>query len=129
VRATGRRSTPQRDATGYLLQALREKVRSEWLTDSMQVNAALRLLLADFLQPLEKALMLPTRNTTNSFCSKRFQLPGVARVHSNIMPWDIKFDAVLPTRTDTTLVKNILASPIHARGLPTDLSGHRTTPK
>ena len=46
------------DATEYLLEALREKVRTERLTDSMQVKAALRLLLADLLRPLEKSLML-----------------------------------------------------------------------
>ena len=46
------------DATEYLLEALREKVRSERLTDSMQVKAALRSLLADLLRPLEKSLML-----------------------------------------------------------------------
>ena len=37
------------DATEYLLEALREKVRSERLTDSMQVKAALRTLLVDLL--------------------------------------------------------------------------------
>ena len=46
------------DATEYLLEALREKVRSERLTDSMQVKAALRSLLAELLRPLEKSLML-----------------------------------------------------------------------
>ena len=46
------------DATEYLLEALREKVRTERLTDSMQVKAALRSLLADLLRPLEKSLML-----------------------------------------------------------------------
>jgi fused signal recognition particle receptor len=46
------------DATEYLLETLREKVRSERLTDSMQVKAALRSLLADLLRPLEKSLML-----------------------------------------------------------------------
>lgn len=46
------------DATEYLLEALREKVRSERLTDSMQVKTALRSLLADLLRPLEKSLML-----------------------------------------------------------------------
>ncbi|MEA3103070.1 MAG: fused signal recognition particle receptor [Caballeronia mineralivorans] len=46
------------EATEYLLEALREKVRSERLTDSMQVKAALRSLLAELLRPLEKSLML-----------------------------------------------------------------------
>jgi fused signal recognition particle receptor len=46
------------DATEYLLEALREKVRSERLTDALQVKAALRTLLADLLRPLEKSLML-----------------------------------------------------------------------
>uniref|UniRef100_UPI0035CCA21F signal recognition particle receptor subunit alpha n=1 Tax=uncultured Caballeronia sp. TaxID=1827198 RepID=UPI0035CCA21F len=46
------------DATEYLLEELREKVRSERLTDAMQVKAALRSLLADLLRPLEKSLML-----------------------------------------------------------------------
>ncbi|WP_438395236.1 signal recognition particle-docking protein FtsY [Caballeronia sp. DA-9] len=46
------------DATEYLLEALREKVRTERLVDSMQVKAALRSLLADLLRPLEKSLML-----------------------------------------------------------------------
>lgn len=46
------------DATEFLLESLREKVRSERLTDAMQVKAALRTLLADLLRPLEKSLML-----------------------------------------------------------------------
>jgi len=46
------------DATEFLLEALREKVRSERLTDSMQVKAALRTLLVELLRPLEKSLML-----------------------------------------------------------------------
>jgi fused signal recognition particle receptor len=46
------------DATEYLLEELREKVRAERLTDAMQVKAALRSLLADLLRPLEKSLML-----------------------------------------------------------------------
>jgi fused signal recognition particle receptor len=46
------------DATEYLLESLREKVRLERLTDAMQVKAALRTLLADLLRPLEKSLML-----------------------------------------------------------------------
>jgi fused signal recognition particle receptor len=46
------------DATEYLLGALREKVRAERLSDPLQVKAALRTLLIDLLQPLEKSLML-----------------------------------------------------------------------
>jgi fused signal recognition particle receptor len=46
------------DATEYLLGALREKVRAERLSDPLQVKAALRALLIDLLQPLEKSLML-----------------------------------------------------------------------
>jgi fused signal recognition particle receptor len=46
------------DATEFLLEALREKVRSDRLTDSLQVKAALRTLLIELLQPLEKSLML-----------------------------------------------------------------------
>lgn len=46
------------DATEFLLESLREKVRAERLTDAMQVKVALRTLLADLLRPLEKSLML-----------------------------------------------------------------------
>jgi fused signal recognition particle receptor len=46
------------DATEFLLETLREKVRSERLTDAMQVKAALRTLLVELLRPLEKSLML-----------------------------------------------------------------------
>lgn len=46
------------DATEFLLESLREKVRSERLTEALQVKAALRTLLADLLRPLEKSLML-----------------------------------------------------------------------
>ncbi len=46
------------DATEFLLEALREKVRAERLTDAMQVKTALRSLLVDLLKPLEKSLML-----------------------------------------------------------------------
>ncbi|SAL25521.1 signal recognition particle-docking protein FtsY [Caballeronia choica] len=46
------------DATEFLLEALREKVRAERLTDAMQVKIALRSLLVDLLKPLEKSLML-----------------------------------------------------------------------
>jgi fused signal recognition particle receptor len=46
------------DATEFLLEALREKVRTERLTDAMQVKNALRSLLVDLLTPLEKSLML-----------------------------------------------------------------------
>ncbi|ACC69501.1 signal recognition particle-docking protein FtsY [Paraburkholderia phymatum] len=46
------------DATEYLLETLREKVRSERLTDPQQVKSALRTLLVDLLKPLEKSLTL-----------------------------------------------------------------------
>jgi fused signal recognition particle receptor len=46
------------EATEFLLEALREKVRAERLTDPQQVKAALRTLLIDLLKPLEKSLML-----------------------------------------------------------------------
>ena len=46
------------DATEFLLESLREKVRVERLTDPQQVKAALRTLLIDLLKPLEKSLML-----------------------------------------------------------------------
>jgi fused signal recognition particle receptor len=46
------------EATEFLLESLREKVRSDRLTDPQQVKAALRTLLIDLLKPLEKSLML-----------------------------------------------------------------------
>jgi fused signal recognition particle receptor len=46
------------EATEFLLESLREKVRSERLTDPQQVKGALRTLLVDLLKPLEKSLML-----------------------------------------------------------------------
>lgn len=46
------------DATEYLIQALRFKVRSERLADSVQVKAALRELLVELLTPLERSMML-----------------------------------------------------------------------
>jgi fused signal recognition particle receptor len=46
------------EATEFLLESLREKVRTERLTDPQQVKAALRTLLIDLLKPLEKSLML-----------------------------------------------------------------------
>jgi fused signal recognition particle receptor len=46
------------DATEFLLEALREKVRAERLSDPQQVKTALRTLLVDLLKPLEKSLML-----------------------------------------------------------------------
>ncbi|WP_233846785.1 signal recognition particle-docking protein FtsY [Paraburkholderia sp. HD33-4] len=46
------------EATEFLLEALREKVRSERLTDPQQVKTALRTLLVELLKPLEKSLML-----------------------------------------------------------------------
>ncbi len=46
------------DATEFLLESLHEKVRSERLTDPLQVKAALRTLLVDLLKPLERSLVL-----------------------------------------------------------------------
>ena len=46
------------DATEFLLETLREKVRAERLTDPQQVKTALRSLLIDLLKPLEKSMML-----------------------------------------------------------------------
>jgi fused signal recognition particle receptor len=46
------------DATEFLLESLREKVRAERLTEPQQVKGALRTLLIDLLKPLEKSLML-----------------------------------------------------------------------
>jgi fused signal recognition particle receptor len=46
------------EATDFLLGALREKVRTQRLTDPQQVKAALRGLIVDLLRPLEKSLVL-----------------------------------------------------------------------
>ncbi|MFP3604107.1 signal recognition particle-docking protein FtsY [Paraburkholderia sp. SIMBA_053] len=46
------------DATEFLLEALREKVRTERLTEPQQVKTALRTLLVELLKPLESSLML-----------------------------------------------------------------------
>ncbi|SIT36924.1 fused Signal Recognition Particle (SRP) receptor: membrane binding protein; conserved hypothetical protein [Paraburkholderia ribeironis] len=46
------------EATEFLLESLREKVRNDRLTDPQQVKGALRTLLVDLLKPLEKSLML-----------------------------------------------------------------------
>ncbi|MEQ5840849.1 signal recognition particle-docking protein FtsY [Paraburkholderia acidicola] len=46
------------EATEFLLESLREKVRAGRLTDPQQVKSALRTLLVDLLKPLEKSLML-----------------------------------------------------------------------
>jgi len=46
------------DATHYLLDALKRKVRDEKLTEAEQVKAALRTLLIDLLTPLQKPLEL-----------------------------------------------------------------------
>lgn len=46
------------DATEYLIDSLREKVRIERLTDAEQVKTALRDLLVDLLKPLERSLVL-----------------------------------------------------------------------
>jgi len=46
------------EATQYLLDTLRAKVRTERLTDAQQVKDALRALLVELLRPLEKSLVL-----------------------------------------------------------------------
>ncbi|MFC5429532.1 signal recognition particle-docking protein FtsY [Paraburkholderia denitrificans] len=46
------------EATEFLLETLRQKVRSERLTEAQQVKDALRQLLIGLLRPLEKSLML-----------------------------------------------------------------------
>jgi fused signal recognition particle receptor len=46
------------EATRFLLDALKKKVKSDKLTDAQQVKAALRVLLIELLQPLQKPLVL-----------------------------------------------------------------------
>lgn len=46
------------EATQFLLDALKQKVKAEKLTDTLQVKGALRELMIDLLQPLEKPLIL-----------------------------------------------------------------------
>ncbi len=46
------------DATHYLLDTLRKKVRDEKLTDAAQVKAALRTVFVALLKPLQKPLVL-----------------------------------------------------------------------
>ncbi|CAN5338266.1 signal recognition particle-docking protein FtsY [soil metagenome] len=46
------------EATQYLLDALKRKVKSEKLTEASQVKVALRTVLTDLLKPLEKPLEL-----------------------------------------------------------------------
>ena len=46
------------EATLYLLDALKKKVKDEKLTDAEQVKAALKVLLLDLLTPLQKPLEL-----------------------------------------------------------------------
>lgn len=46
------------EATEFLLAALKQKVRAERLTDGAQVKAALRTLLTELLQPLERSMVL-----------------------------------------------------------------------
>ncbi|AMP12888.1 signal recognition particle-docking protein FtsY [Collimonas pratensis] len=46
------------DATHFLLNALKKKVKEEKLTEASQVKAALRSLLIDLLTPLQKPLVL-----------------------------------------------------------------------
>ncbi|MBZ2208847.1 signal recognition particle-docking protein FtsY [Massilia soli] len=46
------------DATQYLLDALRKKVKEDKLLDAAEVKAALKVLMTDMLRPLEKPLEL-----------------------------------------------------------------------
>lgn len=46
------------EATQYLLNTLKRKVKDERLTDAAQVKAALRSILIDLLEPLQKPLVL-----------------------------------------------------------------------
>lgn len=46
------------EAAQFLLDALKQKVKADKLTDTLQVKAALRTLMIDLLQPLEKPLEL-----------------------------------------------------------------------
>ena len=46
------------DATQYLLDALRKKVKEDKLLDAADVKAALKVLMTDMLRPLEKPLEL-----------------------------------------------------------------------
>ena len=46
------------DATQYLLDELKKKVKADKLAEAAQVKAALRELMIDLLQPLEKPLLL-----------------------------------------------------------------------
>jgi len=46
------------EATQFLLEALKKKVKTEKLTDPQQVKAALRTLLIEILTPLQKSLVL-----------------------------------------------------------------------
>ena len=46
------------EATQFLLDALKQKVKADKLTDTLQVKATLRKLMIDLLQPLEKPLEL-----------------------------------------------------------------------
>ena len=46
------------EATQFVLDALKKKVKAERLTDAQQVKAALRTVLVDLLRPLEKPMVL-----------------------------------------------------------------------
>jgi fused signal recognition particle receptor len=46
------------DATQFLLDALKQQVKTDKLTEAPQVKAALRTLMIDLLKPLEKPLVL-----------------------------------------------------------------------
>jgi fused signal recognition particle receptor len=52
------------DATAYLLDALKRKVKDDKLTDAAAVKVALKALLIDLLRPLEKPFMLGRHQPT-----------------------------------------------------------------
>ncbi|QGZ41274.1 fused signal recognition particle receptor [Pseudoduganella flava] len=52
------------DATHYLLDALKRKVKDEKLTDAAAVKAALKTLMIDLLRPLEKPFVLGRHQPT-----------------------------------------------------------------
>jgi fused signal recognition particle receptor len=52
------------DATHYLLDALKRKVKEEKLTDAAAVKAALKTLMIDLLRPLEKPFVLGRHQPT-----------------------------------------------------------------
>jgi len=52
------------DATGYLLEALKRKVKDDKLTDAAAVKVALKALMIDLLRPLEKSFELGRHQPT-----------------------------------------------------------------